>query len=69
MQGFFGRLKYSRLRAYVFLRHSIDRCEEAGEVLLRVDVLFTMGREQDICELPRKLTLDEPCLTLFGEKP
>ena len=21
------------------------------------------------CELPRKLTLDEPCLTLFGEKP
>ena len=22
-----------------------------------------------ICELPRKLTLDEPCLTLFGEKP
>ena len=32
----------------VLLRHPVDRREQAGEVLLRVDVLFTMGREQDV---------------------
>ena len=38
--------------------------------LLKRDVFrsFIVGGKH-ICELPRKLTLDEPCLTLFGEKP
>ena len=38
-------------RHIVLLCHLVDRGEQRSEVLLRVDVLLTMGRQQDVLAL------------------
>ena len=35
-------------RDIILFSHLVDCCEEAGEVLLSVNVLFTMSRKKDV---------------------
>ena len=46
----FPRSRMARVkdRHIILLRHPINRREETGEILLRVDVFLPMGGEQDI---------------------
>lgn len=52
-------------RHVVLLRHFVDGCEQGEEVLFGVDVLFTMGRQQDVFAfLQTKALVDITCLYL-----
>ena len=45
-------------RHVILLGQAVDRREEAGKVLFRVDILFAVGREQDVFSLLQA----EPCV-------
>ena len=47
-------------RHIVLLCHFVDGIEEREEVLLSVDVLFAMGREQDILALLQTILFTMP---------
>ena len=52
-------------RHIVFLRHVVDGVEERKEVLLCIDILLTVSREQNVLPLLQSQTLvNIACLNL-----